>query len=212
MERDVKPVIRAVVFDIGHVLIDWQPEAFYDRQIGAARRRALFDAVDLFAMNEKLDLGGDFRLIVCSEADNHPEFHDEIMMWFERWSELTGHGFEHSVRLLFALKARGIPVFALSNFGVGPFEIARVIYPFLEVFERKYISGHLGMIKPDPAIYAHVEGDCGLRAGALLFIDDRKENIAAAGVRGWQTHLFEGGQGLAMRLVREGLLSEEEVI
>lgn len=66
------------------------------------------------------------------------------------------------------------------------------------------------MIKPDPRIYEMVEQDCGLPPESLLFTDDRADNIAAAAQRGWGTHLFEGWQGWAARLVAEGLLTQGE--
>jgi 2-haloacid dehalogenase len=68
----------------------------------------------------------------------------------------------------------------------------------------------MGVTKPSPAIYEGVEADCGVRPGALLFVDDRAENIAAAMARGWHGHRFTGAEGWAARLVAEGLLSEGE--
>ena len=72
-----------------------------------------------------------------------------------------------------ALKARGVPVFALSNFGITTFEIACEAYPFLKEFDRFYISGHMGVIKPEPEIFAALEADCAVAPEALLFTDDR---------------------------------------
>ena len=68
----------------------------------------------------------------------------------------------------------------------------------------------MGVIKPEPRIYEMVEQDCGVAPDALLFTDDRADNIAMAASRGWQTHLFEGPAGWANRLVAAGLLSEKE--
>ncbi|MEO0905426.1 MAG: HAD-IA family hydrolase, partial [Pseudomonadota bacterium] len=116
---------------------------------------------------------------------------------------------DHSVRLLRALRANAVPVFALTNFGIQTFEIAEPVYPFLGEFDRRYISGHMGVIKPDAEIYAQVEADCGVPPAALLFADDRIDNINMAAARGWQTHLFEGPQGWADRLVADGLLSKD---
>lgn len=103
-----------------------------------------------------------------------------------------------------------MPVFALTNFGVGSFDLARQHYPFLDEFDRKYVSGHMKVIKPEARIYQMVEEDCGIAPAALLFTDDRADNIAAAAARGWQTHLFDGPEGWADRLVAEGLLNERE--
>ncbi len=199
--------INAVIFDIGNVLIEWQPERFYDRVIGEPRRREMFAALDLHKMNDDIDKGADFRPTVTAFAAANPDWHADIMMWHDNWLEMAAPDIPGSVAILRALRNAGTPVFALSNFGIQTFEIAEPVYPFLAEFDRRYISGHLRVTKPDAAIYQMVEEDCGLDPATLFFTDDRRENIDAAGVRGWQTHLFEGAEGLAERLRTEGLLT-----
>ncbi|MCL7407079.1 MAG: HAD family phosphatase [Marivivens sp.] len=202
--------IEAVVFDIGNVLIEWNPERVYDRVIGVERRKAMFAAVDLHGMNDQVDRGQNWYDAVSECAAQNPDWHDEIMMWHERWLEMASPAIDHSVRLLRALRSANVPVFALSNFGIQTFEIGEREYPFLEEFDRRYISGHMGEVKPEPEIYRMLEDDCGVEPTALLFADDRADNIAAAAARGWKTHLFTDPQGFAARLVAEGLLSEED--
>ncbi|AUJ65074.1 haloacid dehalogenase [Aestuarium zhoushanense] len=202
--------IEAVVFDIGNVLIEWNPERVYDRVIGVERRKAMFEAVDLHGMNDQVDRGQNWYDAVSECAAQNPDWHDEIMMWHERWLEMASPAIDHSVRLLRALRSKGVPVFALSNFGIQTFEIGEREYPFLEEFDRRYISGHMGEVKPEPEIYRMLEDDCGVAPTALLFADDRADNIAAAAARGWNTHLFTDPQGFADRLVAEGLLSDED--
>ncbi|MEY1557408.1 HAD family hydrolase [Yoonia sp. R2331] len=198
--------INAVIFDIGNVLIEWQPERFYDRVIGKARRRDMFAALDLHGMNDDVDKGADFRTTVTQFAAANPDWHGEIMMWHDNWLEMAAPAIDGSVDILRKLRAAGVPVFALSNFGVQTFEIAEPVYPFLTEFDRRYISGHMRVTKPDPAIYQMVEDDCGLPPDTLLFADDRQDNIDAAAARNWQTHLFDGPSGFADRLQAEGLL------
>jgi|TARA_B110000908_G_scaffold158207_1_gene199088 2-haloacid dehalogenase len=201
---------KAVIFDIGNVLIEWQPEQFYDAVIGEARRRALFETLDLHAMNERVDLGENFTKVVTQAAQSIPDWSDEIMMWHDRWLDMASPAIEHSGRLMAALQAKGVPVFSLTNFGIETYAIAEQKYPFMRIFDRDFISGHMGVVKPDPQIYQMVENGSALSGDALLFTDDRPENIEAAALRGWQTHLFDGSQGWADRLVFEGLLTEEE--
>ncbi len=201
--------VEAVVFDIGNVLIEWQPERFFDREIGEERRRAMFAAIDLHGINDEVDRGGNFRATIHAAAAANPDWRDEVLMWHDRWIEMAAPAIDHSVRLLRALRQAGVPVFALTNFGIQTFEIAEPVYPFLGEFDRRYISGHMGVIKPEREIYHLVEADCGVPPDGLLFADDRIDNIHAASARGWQTHLFEGPQGWADRLVAEGLLSKE---
>lgn len=198
--------IDAVVFDIGNVLLEWQPERHYDRTIGETRRRALFDALPLHEMNDVIDRGADFRATVYDFADRHPEWAPEIRMWYDEWLSMASPLIPKSVATLRALRARGVPVFALSNFGIGTFEIGEAAYPLLREFDRRYISGHMGIAKPDAAIYEAVEADCGIAPERLLFTDDRQDNIDAARARGWHTHLFEGPDGWEACLLRLGLL------
>lgn len=202
--------IQAVVFDIGNVLIEWQPERFFDSAIGQDRRRAMFAAVDLHGMNDGVDAGANFHETLAETAKKYPDWKTEIDIWHDRWIDIASPAIDHSVRLMAALQARDVPVFSLTNFGIQTYDIAAAKYPFLRQFDRDFISGHMGVIKPDPVIYEMLETKSGVAPDALLFADDRPDNIVAATARGWQTHLFEHPQGWADRLVSEGLLSTED--
>lgn len=202
--------IEAVIFDIGNVLIEWQPERFYDARIGRDRREAMFATVDLHAMNDQVDRGENFQATIYATAEDFPEFAAEIRMWHDNWIEMASPAIDQSVALLRALRAKGVPVFALSNFGIESFAYAETQYDFLGEFDKRYVSGHMGVIKPDAEIYEIVELDSGLAPSSLLFTDDRADNLRVAGARGWQTHLFEGSIGWARNLVEHRLLTEEE--
>lgn len=201
---------RAVVFDIGNVLIYWNPEGFFETALGKDRSKKLFAEVDLLGMNAAVDLGADFHSAVRALADSHPDWEDEILMWQDRWIEMASPAIDHSVRLLRSLRRAGVPVFALSNFGLAPFRVAEANYPFLEEFDLRILSGALEIAKPDSRIYAALEEQSGFHGAELLFTDDRQENIDAADARGWQTHLFDGPAGWGARLVAAGLLSSED--
>ena len=202
--------VKAVVFDIGNVLIEWHPERYFDRTIGPAKRRALFAAVDLHAMNDRIDLGEGFRDVIYAVAEANPEWRTEIRDWHDNWIQLATPPIAHSVRLLRALRSNEVAVFSLTNFGVESFAYAQSHYDFLKEFDRDYVSGQMQVIKPDPKIYIMLEQDCGVEPENLLFTDDRADNIAVAANRGWQTHLFEGPQGWADRLVEANLLSVDQ--
>ncbi len=202
--------VSAVVFDIGNVLVGWEPEAMFDRVIGPERRRQLFDRVDIDAMNTSMDRGAPFRETVYRTAEAHPEFADEIRLWHDRWIEMFRPVHRRSVHLLRALRSRGVPVFALSNFGRDTIRIAEAEMPFLREFDQRFISGELGCLKPEPEIYRIVERECGHAPERLLFTDDRDENILGATSRGWQGHVFETPSGFAECLVNHGLLDREE--
>jgi 2-haloacid dehalogenase len=208
MERPEAP--EAVVFDIGRVLIEWDPMKLYAPLLPPAECARLFAEADLPGMNAALDLGAPFRATVEARAARHPEWAPLIRLWHDRWIEMAQPAIAGSVRLLAALKARGVPVFALSNFGAGPFEVVLAHYPFLGSFDRAFLSGPAGMAKPDPRFYALLEAGTGIAPGRLLFVDDTAANVAAARARGWQAHLFETPEGWGAALVAAGLLSPEE--
>ena len=96
--------IEAVIFDIGNVLIEWQPERFYDEKIGVERRKALFAEVDLHSMNDRVDRGAPFQETIYGTAEDHPDFRDEVRMWFDHWAEMAKPEIPHSIRLLRALR------------------------------------------------------------------------------------------------------------
>jgi 2-haloacid dehalogenase len=201
---------EAVIFDIGNVLIEWNPERYYDSRLGEDRRRALFAAVDLHAMNDRIDAGALFRETIYDLAEATPDWATEIRWWYDHWIDMASPRIEPSIALLRALRARGVPVFALTNFGIHSFAYAQTQYDFLGEFDRAYVSGHMGVIKPDPEIFRQVEEDCGIAPERLIFTDDRADNIAAAAARGWQVHHFNGPDGWARALVAAGLLTEGE--
>src|SRR5690606_22907604 len=130
--------------------------------IGEAQRRAMFAQVDLHGMNDRVDRGEDFRGTIYTVAEQYPEWRTEIRDWHDNWLALAQPAIAHSVRLMRALQRRGVPVFALTNFGIGSFALAQTEYDFLSQFDRAYVSGHMAVIKPDPRIYEMVEQDCGL--------------------------------------------------
>jgi 2-haloacid dehalogenase len=202
--------ITTVVFDIGNVLIEWQPERHYDATIGEARRKAMFATVDLHAINNGIDRGAPFRATIEKAALQYPEFKDEILMWYFDWIKMAAPAIDHSVALLRALRAKGVRVIALTNFGIESFEFAETQYPFLTEFDKTYVSGRMGCVKPKSLIYEMLEAGEGMDPAGFLFTDDRQDNISMAASRGWQTHLFTGPQGWAERLVSEGLLSSCE--
>lgn len=197
---------EAVVFDIGNVLLGWQPEAFYDGLIGPERSRALFAEVDLEGMNARVDRGDPFGSSVLALRDAHPDWATEIQVWHDRWIEMLTPVIGENVALLRALKARGVPVSALSNFGVQTFAWAQAEHDFLHLFDHAVISGHHRVMKPEPEIYALLEGATGMAGAQLYFIDDKPENIEAARARGWQGHVFSDHEALWQDLAEVGLV------
>ena len=128
--------IEAVIFDIGNVLIRWQPEAYYDRVIGRERREAFFAEVPLHEAHQRVDEGEALRDVMYPLAEEYPKWRAEIRMWHDNWNDLAAPDIPHSVRLLEALSRKGTPVFTLTNFGHDNFPLSQQAYPFLTLFDR----------------------------------------------------------------------------
>lgn len=198
-----------MVFDIGRVLIDWQPEAFFDREIGPEARARLFAEVDLYAMNLRIDHGHGLDAPIETMAARHPDWAAAIRLWRDRWPEMLAGPIQGSVDLLHRLKAAGVPVLALTNFGTETLKMAQSLFPFLNDFDRMFVSAELRLLKPDPAIYAALETAMRLPPESLFFTDDVAENTQAAAARGWHVHHFTTPERLALALSDVGLLPKD---
>ncbi len=201
---------QAVIFDIGNVLMRWNPEGFYDARLGEVRRRQMFAETGIEAMNVAIDAGAPFRATVEAQAALHPDWADDILCWYHNWIEMASPRIEGSIALLRALRAKGVPVMALTNFGDDSFTYAQSQYDFLNEFDHAFVSARIGASKPDPEIYRLVEDGTGIAPDRLLFTDDKAENVQAAADRGWRVHHFTTWQPFAERLVAEGLLTRAE--
>ena len=199
-------MIKIVIFDIGRVLVEWEPEQFYAAELGTCRAAAFFANVPMMERHFRSDAGENFFDVIEETALDFPDWATEIRMWAERWADFTNTPIELSGMIKEKLIEKGIPVWGLSNFGVQNYPITRDQIPSLQRFDRLFLSGELKIAKPDPAIYAHVEKEAGVDSSELYFIDDTPANIDAAAQRGWQTHLFRGPSGLLQDLMQHGLL------
>lgn len=198
---------KAVVFDIGNVLIHWQPERLYARLIPDANARSqFFEKTGLLHMNEEIDRGAPFRETVEAKAAAFPEHADLIMPWHDQWTEMAHAIIPQTLKVIRALKAQDTPVFALSNFGADTFEFALTVYPELAEFDRHFISGRLKVTKPDPRIYEIVETETGLSGADLVFFDDLPANIEVAKNRGWRAQLFTQPEKMITDLGDMGLI------
>jgi 2-haloacid dehalogenase len=202
--------IEAVVFDLGGVLIDWNPRHLYRRLFGgdeAAMERFLSEICSP-AWNAQQDAGRTWRDAVESLAEIHPEHRDLIVAYDQRWPEMLGGPIEGTVEILRELRAASVPLAALSNWSAEKFPIALQGYAFLGWFETIVVSGEVGVAKPDPRIFRHLLDRTGFAATATLFIDDVPGNLTVAAGLGMPTHLFHDPPALRADLQARGLLPD----
>jgi 2-haloacid dehalogenase len=196
-----------VVFDIGNVLIRWNPRNLYRKTFDdeAQMERFLATALNMDFVNH-LDLAEDFGEAIEARAQAFPEFADEVRMFHDRWFETLGERIEENIALMRRLKKAGRPAHALSNFARDKFALSRDRYDFLNEFDTAIISGQVGAAKPDPRIYEILFKRVGKKPEELLFIDDVAANVKAARALGMETIHFTPGVDLEKELAARGAL------
>jgi len=209
-DTDPQPRVNAVVFDVGGVLIDWNPRHLY---------RKVFDdhdAMERFLAevctpdwNEQADAGRSTTEITAELCRAHPDKRDLIESYYARFSEMMKESIDGSVALVERLHGHGVPLYVLSNFSAETFPLARERFGFFERFAGLVISGAEGVKKPDRRIFDLLIERFGLAPARTLFIDDRHENAQAARDAGWQALQFFSPERLASDLTALGLLPPE---
>ena len=200
---------RVVVFDLGGVLIDWNPRHLY-RQLfddEAAMERFLAEVCHT-AWNEEQDRGRTFAEGIEEAAARHPEHRPLIEAYFARWGEMVAGEIDGAVAILAELKDAGHELHALTNWSVETFPIARERYAFLNWFGSILVSGEERLIKPDPRIFELLLERIGRTAEACVYIDDNPKNAAAAAALGFDAVHFRSPEQLRADLTRLGVLQE----
>lgn len=198
--------IRHIVFDIGKVLVHYDPDIPFSRIIpDPAERRWFFDNVCTSAWNIEQDRGRSWEEAEALLVAEHPAHADNIRAFRRHWHEMVPHAYDDSVALLERLVAGGHDVTMLTNWAADTFSEARARFPFLEKPRGITVSGEIGLIKPDRAIYDHHAASFGLEPSAALFIDDSQKNVDGAMAAGWQAVLFTDARALERDLAARGI-------
>ena len=198
--------IRHIVFDIGRVLIHYDPDLPFSRLIpDTERRRWFFDNVCTHDWNIEQDRGRSWAEAEALLIADFPNHEDNIRAFRANWHEMVSHHYEDSVAIMLGLIEDGRDVTMLTNFAADTFAEARERFPFLNRPRGVTVSGEVRLIKPDRAIYDRHAKDFGLDPAASLFIDDSPKNVQGAIDAGWQAVLFEGAEKLEQDLRRLGI-------
>lgn len=200
-------------FDLGGVLIDWNPRYLYRRIFDDEAEMEIFLSEVCHAeWNLGLDAGQPLRQAVAERVEAYPRYRAAIEAYAERWLEMVEGPIQPTVDLLNRLAAQGTPLFALTNWSSETFKLVRhdPTYSFLDHFQEIVVSGEIKLIKPDPAIFEHTLQTIKKRAGDCLFIDDNAANIKAAEAMGLHVHHFKDPAQLAKDLGRHGFFSANQ--
>lgn len=196
----------AVVFDVGNVLLDWDPRHLYRTVFDDPEKMEWFLAhICTPAWNTEQDRGRSWADAVRELTRRHPEWSAEIAVFDSRWRETVAGGIEPSVTILRQLAARQHPVYAITNFSGEKWPIAQADYDFLNLFRGVVVSGDEKMLKPDTRIYHTLLTRYDLRAEHCIFIDDSQANIAGAQAVGMKTIHFDRTVHLRAELSKLGV-------
>jgi 2-haloacid dehalogenase len=199
---------RAVVFDLGGVLLDWNPRYLYRKLFDGdeeAMERFLADVCTM-EWHHAHDLGIPPEQTSPPLAEAYPEHAERIWAWTQRSEEMLGGSIEGSVEILRALKDQAVPCYALTNMETWTYPGRRERYPFLQWFDGTVVSGFEGVAKPDVRVFELLLDRFGLSAPTTLFIDDSANNVRAARAVGMQAVAFESPDSLRRCLMDAGLL------
>jgi 2-haloacid dehalogenase len=199
----------AVVFDIGGVLLDWDPRHLYRKLISDPAEMEWFLAnVCTPQWHEQHDLGVSTAESCAALAQEWPRYAGLIMAWWERGEEMVAGPLPDGVKLLRQVIGSGLPGYALTNMEAETYPKRLARFDFLRCLAGTVVSGFEGIAKPDRAIYELLLRRFGLDAGTTLFIDDTPVNVAAAADAGMQAMVYSGfHSGPEPVLSRLGLLA-----
>lgn len=199
--------VKAVVFDVGRVLYQWDLRHLFARLIEDEGELDRFLAgVVTLEWHYEHDAGRPAEEMVAERSALFPHYSALIRAWFERFNDTIPGPVDGSLELVEALHARGVPLFAITNFGADTWAGFRPTAPIFDLFDEIVVSGAEKLVKPDPAIFALAAKRFGHPPGAMLFVDDNAANIAAARENGWQVHHFLSAPALAEDLRSRGLI------
>jgi 2-haloacid dehalogenase len=199
--------IDAVVFDVGGVLLDWNPRHLYRNVFDDTEAMERFlAAVCTPAWHDAHDRGASTAESCATLAEAHPEQADEIWAWATRSEEMVAGAFDDTVAIVRQLTAEGVACYVLSNMEAETFPLRFERFPFFGLFEGILISGQEGLAKPDDEIFELLIDRFGLNPSTTVFIDDNAGNLQPAAALGMPTILFQSPAGLRRSLCELGLL------
>ena len=205
----MKKNIKAVIWDLGNVFIDWNPNRLFDQLItDEEKRRYFFDHVCTMDWNENQDAGYPIRQATEELVAKYPEWKEHIEAYYGRWVEMLGGAITGTVDIFRTLKeTTHLKHYALTNWSHELFPTALQMFDFLHWFDGRVVSGEEKMRKPEPAFYQILLDRYGLQPAEVIFIDDNLRNVRAAEAIGIRSIRFITPHQLHTELKVLGLLA-----
>ncbi|MFP4517963.1 MAG: HAD family hydrolase [Oceanicaulis sp.] len=197
---------HAVLWDLGHTLVDWDPARVYRELLpDDAAVEAFLGGVCTMAWHARHDAGVPMAENRTPLIEAHPDKADLIIAWETRWADMFDGWVEGMEAVVEALESAGVPQYALTNMPAEKWPHILSTYPAIARFGAHVVSGEEGLIKPDPAIYEITKARIAHPPQDVVFIDDRADNIEAAKAAGFQGVVFETATQVRRDLAARGL-------
>ena len=200
-------IVRGVLWDVGNVIVRWDPRTLYAKIFPNPDERDRFLAeVCTMDWHGEHDRGRPFDESVAELTAQHPQYAEAIAAWRDRWWEMFSGAIPETEAAIEALHGRGVPQFGLTNMSLETWDGTRAMSPAFGRLTDVVVSASERCIKPDPRIFEIAQSRAGMAAGELLFVDDSAANIEAARGLGFAVHHFVEPAALRPALEAHGLL------
>ena len=201
--------VTTIIFDLGGVLVDWNPAYVFDKLIeDENKRQQFFGEICTSEWNEEQDAGRSLQEATQMLVDQHPEWQEYIEAFYGRWEEMLGGPIQETVEIFQQLKESGrYKFYALTNWSAELFPVALQKYDFLHWFDGRLVSGEEKMRKPFPQFYQLLLDRFKINKEEAIFIDDNLRNAESAEAFGIPTIRFESPAQLKTELQQRGILN-----
>ncbi|HEY0744534.1 MAG TPA: HAD family phosphatase [Chryseosolibacter sp.] len=199
--------IETIVFDLGNVLIEWNPRHLYRKILKDEDQITWFlENICTSEWNDQQDAGRTFEEGIRELVQKHPEWEEAITAWGTRWQETINGSIPGTVEILRTLRdSKKYRLYALTNWSAETFPWALDNFEFLHWFEGIVVSGHEKTRKPYPDFFNILFTRYKINPSTAVFIDDNIKNIKGADEVGLKTILFESPEKLRAQLTQFGV-------
>jgi len=200
--------IETVIFDLGGVLIDWNPDYVYKTIFNdETKMREFYNEICTSEWNEEQDAGRGLKEATEELVAKFPHEEQNIRAYYDRWEEMLRGEIEESVQVLEKIKEKGeVKLYALTNWSAETFPVALKRFPFLQWFDGRLVSGEEKMRKPFSEIYHLLISRFNIDPHTAVYIDDNERNLKPPADLGIHTILFKSASQLSEELAALGVL------
>jgi 2-haloacid dehalogenase len=193
--------IKAIIFDFGGVLLQWDPHKLYRRFFDQPGQIDQFLAeINFTSWNAEQDRGRPFEVGIAELSGQFPQYAHLIRAYYDHWEDSIVGPISGTVEILHQLKQAGYPLYALSNWSAETYPRVQPQYDFFSLFDQIILSGDVKLIKPDPAIFKLILNKINRAADECLLIDDSEANITTANKLGFATIHYKSPEQLRIEL------------